>query len=143
MRVLAIDPGSKNIGLAISDPSGTIANPLSIVKHESRTKDTDLIAGMVVENEVELVIVGCSFDGEGLPTYEGRKAKRFASELAEKIKVQVKLWNEDFSTQIARSSRIQMGAKRKNRKGHLDDLAATIILQSFLDYGMNRKYSDE
>ena len=88
MRVLAIDPGSKNIGLAISDPSGTIANPLSIVKHESREKDTNLIAGLVMEHEVDLVIVGCSFDDEGLPTYEGRKAKRFARELAEKVKVQ-------------------------------------------------------
>jgi putative Holliday junction resolvase len=138
MRVLAIDPGSNNIGLAISDPSGTIANPLSVIKHESRAKDTESIAGLVAEHEVGLVIVGSSINEEGLPTYEGRKAQRFARELTEKVDVPVKLWSEDFSTQIARMTRIQMGVKRKNRKGHLDDLAATVILQTFLDYGMDR-----
>ena len=138
MRILAIDPGSKNIGLAISDPTGTIANPLSVVKHESRDKDTKCIAGLVAEHEVGLVVVGSSTDEEGLLTYEGRKAQRFARELAKKVDVPVKLWSEDFSTQIARMSRIQMGVKRKNRKGHLDDLAATVILQTFLDHGMDR-----
>ena len=138
MRILAIDPGSKNIGLAISDPTGTIANPLSVVKHESRSEDTECIAGLVAEHEVGLVIVGSSSDEEGLPTYEGRKAQRFAMELTKKIDIPVKLWSEDFSTQIARKTRIQMGVKRKNRKGHLDDLAATVILQTFLDNEMNR-----
>jgi len=138
MRVLAIDPGSKNIGLAISDPTGTIANPLSVVKHESRSKDTECIAALVDEHEVGLVIIGSSSDEEGLLSYEGRKAQRFAMELTKKIDVPVKLWSEDFSTQIARKTRIQMGVKRKNRKGHLDDLAATVILQTFLDNEMNR-----
>jgi putative holliday junction resolvase len=137
MRVLAIDHGSKNIGLALSDLSGTIANPLSIVRHESREKDTEIIAGIVNYRKVDLVVVGCSYDDEGKPTYEGRKSQRFANQLAKKINIPVRLWNEAFSTQVARDARIAMGVTRKNRKGHLDDLAATVILQSFLDHGLH------
>ncbi|MFC2028541.1 Holliday junction resolvase RuvX [Chloroflexota bacterium] len=133
MRILAIDPGSKNIGLALSDPSGTIANPFSILTHESREKDTEIIKGIIEDNDVQLVIIGCSFDEDGIPTYEGRKSQRLAGLLSKKIDVPVKLWDEGYSTQIARKARIKMGVKRKKRKGHLDDLAAVVILQSYLD----------
>jgi len=73
-----------------------------------------------------------------LPTYEGRKAQRFAMRLSQKIDVPVNLWNEENSTQIARDTRVAMGVNRKKRKGHLDDLAATVILQSFLDFGFQK-----
>jgi putative Holliday junction resolvase len=138
MRVLAIDPGSKNIGLALSDPSGTIANPFSVIKHVSRNADTDKIVEIIQAEDVEFVVVGCSYDEDGLPSFEGRKAQRFANNLIQKIDIPVKLWNEDFSTQRARETRILMGVTRKKRKGHLDDIAATVILQNFLDHGFQR-----
>jgi putative Holliday junction resolvase len=137
MKVMAIDPGSKQIGMAISDPTGTIANPYMILKHRSRDIDADFIAGEVIKNEVELIIIGQSLDDDGQPTYEGRRSIRLAQALASKIKVPVKFWNESFSTQDARKARIMMGSSRKKRSGHLDDLAATIILQSFLDARSN------
>lgn len=130
---MSIDPGSKHIGLAISDPTGSIANPLMILEHKSRESDTDHISQEVVKNDIKLIIIGQSLDDNGEPTYEGRRSIRLAQSLARKVSVPIKFWNENFSTQDARRARILMGGPRKKRGGHIDDLAACVILQSYLD----------
>ena len=133
MRILAIDHGEKRIGLAISDPTGTIANPLTVIKHVSRPIDAAQVATLAAEKEAELIIVGQSFDEDGQPNLAGRRAARFAEALQAQTNLPVELWDESFSTQKARAARIQMGVSRKQRTGHLDEIAATIILQSYLD----------
>ena len=143
MRIMSLDPGSKNIGLAISDPTGTIANPLMVLKHVSRESDTDIIAREVLNNDIDLIIVGQSVDDNGEPTYEGRRSARIAQALARKVNIPVKFWNESFSTHDAKRARIMMGGSRKKRSGHLDDLAATIILQSYLDARLATKETSE
>ena len=133
MRVLAVDHGEKRIGLAISDPTGTIANPLTVVQHVSRAVDAAQVATIAAENGAGLIVIGQSFDEDGLPNLAGRRAARFAAALQEQTDLPVELWDESFSTQKARAARIQMGVSRKQRAGHLDEIAATVILQSYLD----------
>ncbi len=133
MRVLAVDHGEKRIGLAISDPTGTIANPLTVIRHVRRADDAARVAEIVRQRGVGLVVVGQSLDDEGNPTPSGRSAGRFAEALRALLDVPVVMWDEAFSTQIARRARIEMGVPRKKRSGHLDELAATVILQSYLD----------
>jgi putative Holliday junction resolvase len=133
MRILAVDPGSKRIGLAISDQTGTIANPLMVVLHVARLVDAAVVAGQAAAHEAGLIVVGQSLDDEGNPTFEGRRAKRFAEALRTQTNVPVVLWDEGFTTQDARSARINLGVSRKKRSGHLDELAATILLQSYLN----------
>jgi putative Holliday junction resolvase len=133
MRVLAVDHGEKHIGLAISDPTGTIANPLTVIKHVSRALDAAQVATIASEREAELIVVGQSFDEDGQPNLAGRRAARFAEALRAQTDMPVELWDESFSTQEARAARIQMGVARMERAGHLDQLAATVILQSYLD----------
>jgi putative Holliday junction resolvase len=133
MRVLAVDHGEKRIGLAISDPTGTIANPLSVVKHISRAVDAAQVATIASEQGAELIIIGQSFDEDGLPNLAGRRAARFAEALQSQTDLPIQMWDESFSTQEARTARIRMGVSRKQRAGHLDQIAATIILQSYLD----------
>ena len=133
MRVLAVDHGEKRIGLAISDLTGTIANPLSVIKHVSRAIDAAQVATLALELEAKLIVIGQSFDEDGQPNLAGRRAARFAEALKEQTDLPVELWDESFSTQEARAARIQMGVSRKKRAGHLDQLAATVILQSYLD----------
>lgn len=133
MRILAVDPGSKNIGLAISDPTGTIASPLTIVKHVSRSEDAARIIQLALEHQAELIIVGQALDTEGKPNFEGRKAARLAAALRAQTDLQVGLWDESFSTLTAQSARRELGSPKRKREGHLDDLAATVILQSYLD----------
>ena len=79
MRILGIDPGDKNIGVALSDPSGSIANPLTVVQHVSRLIDAATIAELAHKNHVGKIIVGQSFDVDGKPNFQGRKAARFAA----------------------------------------------------------------
>lgn len=133
MRILGVDHGEKNIGLAISDLTGTIANPLTIVRHVSRMVDAAQVAELAVRHQAGKIIIGQSFDLNGNPNVSGRRAARFADALQEQTPLPVELWDESHSTQIARAARIQMGVSRKKRSGHLDDLAAVVILQSYLD----------
>jgi putative pre-16S rRNA nuclease len=133
MRILAVDHGEKRIGLAISDPTGTIANPLTVIKHVSRTLDAAQVATIATDYEAGLIVIGQSFDENGNPNLAGRRAARFAESLQEQTDLPVELWDESFSTREARTARIRMGVSRKRRAGHLDEIAATVILQSYLD----------
>ena len=133
MRILAVDPGSKRIGLALSDPTGTIANPLTVLNHVARLLDAAAVAELAKTNGAGLIIVGQSLDDDGHPTFEGRRAGRFTETLKTQTNLPVVLWDESFTTQDARAARIAMGVARKNRLGHLDSVAATVLLQSYLD----------
>ena len=132
-RLIGVDPGEKRIGLAVSDPSGTIARALRIVEHSARMVDAAQIAAAALEMQAEGIVVGQALDDEGNPTPEGRKAARLAEAIRSQTNLPVEMWDESYSTQTAREIRIAMGVNRRKRSGHLDELAAAIILQSYLD----------
>jgi putative holliday junction resolvase len=137
MRILAVDPGEKRLGIAISDPSGTIANPMTVIQHVSRTIDAATIASLAAEHEAVLIIVGQSLDAENQPTPQGRSAARLAEAIQTQTDIAVQLWDETGSTLAARNAHIAMGGSARKRRqrghGHLDDMAATYILQTYLD----------
>lgn len=133
MRILAVDPGEKNIGIAISDPTGTIANPLMILKHVSRPIDAATIAQIAEEHQAKKIIIGQALDLDNLPTLQGRRAARLAAAVRTQTGVPVEMWDETGSTQAARQAMIAINAPRSRRSGQDDDLAATYILQSYLD----------
>ena len=133
MRILAVDHGEKRIGLALSDPTGTIASPLHVIKHVSRLLDAAQVANLAVEHAAGSIVIGQSFDEEGNPNLAGRRAAKFAEALKEQTQIPVVLWDESFSTQDARASRIELGVSRKKRAGHHDALAAVMILQSYIE----------
>ena len=133
MSILAIDHGEKRIGIALSDPTGTIASPLTVIKHVSRLMDAAQVANLASEHGAELIVIGQSFDEEGNPNLAGRRAARFAETLKEQTQIPVVLWDESFSTQDARAARIELGVSRKRRAGHHDAFAAVMILQSYIE----------
>ncbi len=133
VRILAIDHGEKRIGIALSDSTGTIANPLKVIQHVSRLVDAAQVAELAMQNEAGLIIIGQSFDEEGSPNLAGRRAARFADELKNQTSIPIEMWDESFSTQIARHARIELGISRKRRAGHQDAFAAVVILQSYLE----------
>jgi putative Holliday junction resolvase len=133
MRILAVDHGEKRIGLALSDPTATIASPLKVVQHVSRLLDAAQVAEIASENEVGLIVVGQSFDEEGKPNLAGRRAAKFTEALREQTHIPVELFDESFSTQDARGAVIEMRLSRKKRAGHHDALAAVMILRTFLE----------
>jgi putative holliday junction resolvase len=133
MRILAVDPGEKRLGIAISDPSGTIASPLKVVKHIARSVDAAAIVQLAEEHQAGLIVIGENLDVEGEPTLQSILAARLAETIRAKTSLPVEMWDESGSTQAAREARIAMGVRKKKRRGHMDDLAAAVILQSYLD----------
>lgn len=137
MRILAVDHGEKRIGLALSDPTATIASPLKVVQHVSRLVDAAQVAEIAMQNEVGLIVIGQSFDEDGNPNPAGRRAARFADELRNQTTIPIEMWDESFSTQTARAARIELGVSRRKRAGHQDEFAAVVILQSYLEARRN------
>ena len=132
-RVLAVDPGEKRIGVAVSDLSRTIANPLTVVLHVSRMVDAATIAQLAADQDAALIVVGMPLDEDGLVGFAGRRSERLAEAIRQQTDLPVKFWDESGSTREAQNTRIAMGVNRKKRGGHLDEVAATYILQSYLD----------
>lgn len=132
-RILAVDYGTQRIGLALSDPTGTLARPLAVLDHVQRQVDAAAVAGLAREHEAARIVVGQSMDEEGKPNFAGRQAARFAEALRTQSGLPVELWDEAFTTRDARQVRLEMGVPRRKRAGHLDDLAATLLLQSYLE----------
>jgi putative Holliday junction resolvase len=141
-KIMAIDPGAERIGVAISDLTATIANPLTVIKHVQRNKDAERIVTIALEKSVKLIVIGQAFYSNGEPNPSGRKSARLAEAIMQITDIPVVLWDEHESTQLARKARREMGVKKK-QNSHLDDLAATIILQTYLDSLPNHSnYSD-
>jgi putative Holliday junction resolvase len=135
MRILAIDPGEKFIGLAISDPTGTIAGPLTVLRHRSREADAAAIARLAAAHGVARLVVGQATDAAGAPTtLQARRAANLAATLRTLSGLPVVLWDETGSTQKALQAWQMMGAARR-RQRRPDAVAATVILQSYLDAG--------
>jgi len=104
-----------------------------MIKHVSRLLDAAQVANLAHEHETGLIVIGQSFDEEGNPNLAGRRAAKFSEALKEQTQIPIVLWDESFSTQDARATRIELGVSRKKRAGHHDALAAVMILQSYIE----------
>lgn len=138
-RIMCVDWGKVHIGLAISDQTRTIARPLKVINHVSRQVDAKIILETAKKHHAGLIIIGVTLDEEKNLTPIGRSACRFAEEMRVQSMIPIEFWDEDFSTASARSSAVEMGLPKAKRKGHLDAIAAAIILQNYLDKKKNEK----
>lgn len=143
-RIMAVDPGEKRLGIAISDETACLAKPVAVIRHISLGEDVAKIVQMISENKIIEVVVGCTLAMDGSELPQTRHAKKVAEEIHNATTIPVVLWDEWGSTRAARAARLESGARRSKRGGHLDDVAATIILQSYLDsrqQGVSSEYS--
>jgi putative Holliday junction resolvase len=124
-RVMAVDPGDVRIGLAVSDPSGTIARPLKVIRYRSRVMATKTILQEAESLDVECIVVGVAYDLDGMEGPQARKSLRLVASLSEQTSIPVKTWDESDS-----SLRAQEHMKKTNE---LDAFAAAFILQEYLD----------
>ena len=133
-RVLSLDVGEKRIGIALSDPSGTIAQGLRLYTTTgSRTKDVAAIGELVRELGVCRVVVGLPKNLDGSLGPRAQEMVRFAEILKRESGVPVDLWDERFTTDEAHRVFDMASVKRKKRRGSIDVMAAQIILQGYLD----------
>jgi putative Holliday junction resolvase len=130
MRIMAVDYGKKRVGVAITDPLGTISLPLSTIAPKS---DSDLIERLkciVEENRVGLIIVGNPLSMKGEPTEMSNTVERFVKKLKRRIDVEVVLWDERYISKLAANRLKSLGISSK--KEDIDRVAASIILDEYL-----------
>jgi putative Holliday junction resolvase len=137
MRFLALDVGERRIGVAVSDPTGTIARPLRTLERGSRKEDFSAIAALVAEVNAQAIIVGHPLSLDGTVGPQARRVASYAQGLAEHLDVPVIPWDERFSTasadEILRETRGEKAKRRARADGEIDAIAAAVILQSYLD----------
>ena len=133
MKFLCVDPGEVRIGVAISDETGTLARPLAILGHVSRLTDAMEIMRLALQNQADAIVVGQALDSDGKPGPKARSAARLADALQALEEMPIYLWDESYSSQKAAELRIAKGVSRKKRSQPIDDLAAALILQDFLE----------
>lgn len=133
MKYLGIDHGNVRIGVAISDPTGLLARPLQIVKHVSRSEDASLIARIAQNEGCQAIVVGLPLDADGGHGPRARSVNRFIVELQSQSELSVIAWDESHSSQHALQASISRGERKKKRQEAMDDQAAAIILQDYLD----------
>ena len=134
MRALGLDLGSKRIGVAVSDLSGTIASPLTVLaRGRSRRHDHERIAALVREEQAECVVVGMPRSLSGADGPAARAARSEASALASVVGVPVETYDERFTTVTANRTLAEEGVRGQARRLVVDKVAAAVILQSWLD----------
>lgn len=137
-RLLALDYGSRRIGLAVSDPLGITAQPLPAVTREGDARDIEKIAAVAREREIDGVIIGLPLLPDGNEGEQARRVRRFAEKLAVRLALPVRTWDERMTTVQAERHLIASGVRREGRREVRDSLSALILLQSALDF-RNRK----
>ena len=132
-RWLAIDWGERRIGLALSDPTGTIASPAGVIERRAgkRAPVAELVR-RTVSLEARGIVMGLPLDGEGEETARSAECRRVAAELARRTSLPVSLLDERFTTAAALRAVRDMGGSTRGRKGDVDALAATVLLQQAL-----------
>ena len=134
VRALGIDPGSKRIGVAVSDLSGTIASPLMVLQR-SKSKQHDLheLARIANQEEAEVIVIGLPINMDGT---HGKAAKAAVAEgrrLATLVDVPIEMHDERLTTVSAERSMLDAGLNAVERRKVVDKVAAAIMLQSWLD----------
>lgn len=140
MRALGVDPGTKRIGLAVSDLSGTIASPLLVLAcSRSPRHDLTEVARVARAEEAEVIVVGLPLNMDGSHGPAARAATRFAERLATVAGVPVELHDERRTTVTAEQALREGGLDGRARRQKVDKVAAAVMLQSWLDARRHRE----
>ncbi len=144
MRALGLDVGSKTIGVAVGDPSGTIASARVVLARRGHAADAAAIAELARSEAADSVVVGLPLELDGSVGHRARLVQKFVAALEHVLKdmsaaVAVHTWDERFSTAAAERTLISADVSRAKRKQSVDALAAQFILQGWLDARRRRE----
>lgn len=141
MRILGLDVGSKTIGVAISDPFNLTAQGLTTIHWDENdmTSADEALRQIIDEYEVKKIVVGFPKNMDGSTGQRANITNIYANRLARNFSIPVELYDERLSTMSAERTLLEADVSRKKRKKVIDQLAATIILQNYLDkYNIGR-----
>lgn len=133
MRYLGVDLGTRRIGVAVSDELGLTAQPLSTLEPSTDEAAIRAIQGLMAEYDVIEVVMGLPKNMNGTLGPAAERALAFAKRLEESVPVTVTMWDERLTSRAAERVLIEADLSRTKRKRHVDQIAAVLILQGFLD----------
>ena len=133
MRILAIDHGTRRIGIAVSDELKTIAQPLEFIPAEPLAGFFARLQQIVADKSVELILVGMPRNMDGSYGSAAEKVREFVAALKEQTAIPIRTWDERLTTAQANRFLIEADVRRRDRKQKVDQTAAAILLQSYLD----------
>ncbi|WP_308634695.1 Holliday junction resolvase RuvX [Paenibacillus silvisoli] len=133
MRLMGLDYGDRRIGVAVSDAFGWTAQGVGVVEKRRDNGEDEAIAKLVKEHEVSEIVVGLPKNMNGTIGPRGEICIAFAQHLQQKLNVPVHLWDERLTTVAAERTLLEADVSRKKRKLVVDKMAATLILQNYLD----------
>lgn len=132
-RLLGLDVGDRRIGVAVSDPTGSLATPVEVYHRRDRASDVRHMLALVRELEASGIIVGLPKNMNGTEGPQAEKTRDFTRSLVE-AGLTVSLWDERLSTVEATRRLVEAGRKGKSIRQRIDSEAAALILESYLDY---------
>jgi putative Holliday junction resolvase len=133
MRILALDLGTRRVGVAVSDPMGWTAQGLPTLEKKRKKELLEAIKDIVAQFDVERIVVGLPRNMNGSIGPRARKTLAFAEALRKALGIPVDLWDERLTTVAAEKSMAEGGVRPSRRRGTVDRVAAQLILQGFLD----------
>jgi putative holliday junction resolvase len=134
MRRLGIDLGTVRTGLAIAESEMLVATPLCTVQHASLPEAVRLVSELVAREQIAQAIVGLPLRLDGTEGDAARRVRHFAQALNREARISVRLWDERLSTVAAQESLRAQGVKSQQQRRMVDQVAATLLLQSFLEH---------
>lgn len=132
-RIIGLDPGERRVGVAVADPTGTIASPDRYIDR-TKANAVNAVADVCEELDVSLIVVGLPVALDGREGPSARAARAFGSEIAEATGVEVVYQDERFTSVTADQALISGGVRRRKRKEKRDQVAAAVMLQGYLDH---------
>lgn len=134
-RILAIDPGSVRLGLAISDTERRIASPLTTYTRRDPARDAAFFKKVIEDEEIAVIVIGLPIHEDGSEGGQAKAARIFGAWLQEAAGVPCVFYDERFTTFVAEAALLDAGLTKKKRKARRDRVAAQIFLQTYLDAG--------
>lgn len=142
MRIMGLDFGSKTVGVAISDSLLITAQGVEIIRRKEENKLRQTLARieeLIVENDVEKIVLGLPINMNGTEGARVELTMEFKEKLERRTGLPVIMWDERLTTVAADEIMMEAGIRRENRKDYVDMIAATLILQSYLDNSAEEK----
>src|SRR5262245_49697864 len=133
MRIAALDVGDVRIGIAVSDELGLTAQGVGVVERRGGKRDLEALAGRLAPYQPERLVVGLPLNMNGTEGPRAAKVRAFATRAAEHLALPLEFWDERLTTVAAERALLEADVSRRRRRALIDQVAATIILQAYLD----------
>ncbi|MDR2655040.1 MAG: Holliday junction resolvase RuvX [Oscillospiraceae bacterium] len=137
MKIMAVDLGDARTGLAVCDRTETLASPVGVIKEYNIKKTLEKVLAAAQEFEARMIVIGLPRNMDGSEGIRAAKSREFALNLKMRTELPIELWDERQSTVLASRYLSDANVDSRRQRGIIDEAAAAVILQSYLDYRKN------